>query len=673
MSSLINISRVIIVALCLLCPKIMLAQIDYDTNDNGLIEVSTLEQLNAIRWDLDGDGAVDSGDQATYGAAFPMAVGGTTYGAITCNGGCSGYELTTSLDFEDADGNGTADDPSKWSENCSGANCVTGTQADRITTGNIGWEPIGNNYTDATRFTAIFNGGSNTISNLYIDRTSADHVGLFGYTSSGAELTSLGIEGGSVKGNSSVGSLVGVSKSTISDCYAINITVTQTESFGNAGGLVGTNFEGTISACYATGAVMGTGVSANVGGLVGNKIKGTISACYATGNVMETERSNETGGLVGVSFDGKITACYAIGSVTASGANSRAGGLVGWNSSRIKACYATGTVMAPGTGAKAGGLVGKNNGGGITDSYFDHETAGADFTSSDNYAKSTSELRSPTDYDDNATPGDGSSIYENWNIDVDSNLSRGVDDATMVGDATPDDVWYFGTNIQYPVLKVDFDESGDATSAEFGDQPTTVSVNIAPVFVDAPYTFTQNEEVVIDTPVSGTTEIFATDADGDPLEYSLTNNEGGRFQIDPQTGIISNAEIIDYEALESLLQTNGITLVVQVSDNATPPNTAMANVTITITDVEESTFSVPSVESNIVVYPNPALDVVRLTGLSSTKRYAYSLYSLTGIEMLSGLLETGTIDISTLTEGQYVLVLLTEEKELLRTRLLIVK
>ena len=42
--------------------------VDYDADDDGLIEVSSLAQLNAIRWDRDGDGsAADTG----YAAAFP--------------------------------------------------------------------------------------------------------------------------------------------------------------------------------------------------------------------------------------------------------------------------------------------------------------------------------------------------------------------------------------------------------------------------------------------------------------------------------------------------------------------------------------------------------------------------------------------------------------------------
>ena len=43
-------------------------ELDYDGDNDGLIEVSTLAQLNAIRWDLDGDG---SATEPAYTAAFP--------------------------------------------------------------------------------------------------------------------------------------------------------------------------------------------------------------------------------------------------------------------------------------------------------------------------------------------------------------------------------------------------------------------------------------------------------------------------------------------------------------------------------------------------------------------------------------------------------------------------
>ena len=58
---------------------------DYDADGDGLIEINSLEQLNAIRYDMDGDGTVDSENQTAYGAAFPSAVG--DYSPISCGSG----------------------------------------------------------------------------------------------------------------------------------------------------------------------------------------------------------------------------------------------------------------------------------------------------------------------------------------------------------------------------------------------------------------------------------------------------------------------------------------------------------------------------------------------------------------------------------------------------------
>ena len=76
---------------------------DYDGDDDGLIEVTTVAQLNAIRWDLDGDGGVDpGGDASGYSDAFPNAVVSPLMGCATT--GCVGYELTADLDLADRRG-----------------------------------------------------------------------------------------------------------------------------------------------------------------------------------------------------------------------------------------------------------------------------------------------------------------------------------------------------------------------------------------------------------------------------------------------------------------------------------------------------------------------------------------------------------------------------------------
>ena len=450
------------------------------SDDATLINITTLEQLDAIRYDLDGNGVpIGTGsEQATYRTAFGL----TGMNNNICTGGCRGYELMNNLDFEDANGDGTAGDLSIWAKGA-GAAGVSGAVAE-------GWALIGyyNSSSDKAPYTATFDGRGHTISNLYINRPSTSYVGLFGLLGTllgtGGNVRNLGIEGGSLSGSDFVGGLVGANfGGTISACYA---TGNATGTGNNVGGLVGNNFpSGTISACYATGDATGAG---NVGGLVGNNFpSGTISACYATGNATGT--GNNVGGLVGNNDSGTISACYATGNVSGS---DFVGGLVGNNDSgTIRACYATGdatgfrsvgglvganfggtisacyaTGDASGSGF-VGGLVG-NNFGAITDSYFDSDTSNR--TDSDDYAKTTTQLQTPTAY---------AGIYSNWNIDVDNGLDVGVDNGTEMGDATADNPWDFGTNSEYPALRVDFDRSGTSSVAEFGTQPRTALLRVS--------------------------------------------------------------------------------------------------------------------------------------------------------------------------------------------------
>ena len=421
---------------------LLLAVAPLQAQDETLIDITSLEQLDAIRYDLDGDGT-PSGN-TTKKAAYRAAFGLTGTNNNTCTGDCEGYELTTDLDFEDdnsyADGSKDLD----WIDPDNGGTASTS-----------GWAPIGDT---SNPFEVIFEGNNNTISNIFIDRSSTNDVGLFSYAGSGAEIRGLGIEGGTVTGSEYISSLVGWNTGTIIDCYATEIDVTSSDY---PGGLVGYN-TGTITACYATGTVTAAGNSAYVGGLVGENNGGTITACYAKVDVETTGGGNaRVGGLVGNNpASSTIKACYATGTVTAAGTTPRAGGLVGYNTGTITACYATGEVTAGGTN-RARGLVG-NNSGTVNYSYFDSDASNRPAT--DDNAKTKAELQTPTAY------GTGTSIYKNWDVDVDNNLSIGVDNGQAAGDAGDDDPWDFGTGSDYPVLKVDFDRNGTAGVYEFGDQ-----------------------------------------------------------------------------------------------------------------------------------------------------------------------------------------------------------
>ncbi len=400
---------------------------DYDDDDDGLIDITTLAQLNAMRWDRDGEGDVAAGDAANYLLAFPNRDinAATRMGCPSpsdpSESPCKGYELRTDLDF-DTTGDDIADAPY------------------------ANWVPI-------PRYAAVFKGNNHTISNLTISgNTTLTDIGLFGFLFS------------------SFGSISGVGLKDVK----INVTVPGTSY---AGALVGKN-NGTVRSCYATGSVtvntMGSDIE--VGGLVGSSYSGyytdpEIAASWSSADVSATgPGAVHVGGLVGwlqgaALGSASIIACYATGSVSAIDSRSSpsiatqkyAGGLVGHmiassgQQASITASYATGPVSVPTwvwNSGSAGGLVGfiRDNST-ITDSYWDTETTGFadDSDSTPPEGKTTSELQSVTSY---------TGIYANWNVNVDG----------MTGN---DDPWNFGTSAQYPMLK-------------FGRAPQVPGVSVTP-------------------------------------------------------------------------------------------------------------------------------------------------------------------------------------------------
>ena len=425
----------------------------YDADGDGLIEIEYLEQLDAIRYDTDGDGWADEvRNTEKYDAAFPV-----TGSQLVCDEGCIGYELARSLDFDSA---------------ASYANGVN----QEWRTGN-GWRSIFN-------FQATLDGHGNAISNLYSNSRGESGGGRFGSGESGGLFHNIYGSSTVIKGISllnadvtqdfTVGALVGENRGTISHCYATgSVTSHSRDRSGDIGGLVGGNYRGTISYSYAEVAVTSSGKGERVGGLVGRN-GGTINNSYATGSV--TSSGDYVGGLVG-SNTGTVRGSYATGSVTSAG--NRIGGLVGYNShyeeeitSNIFDSYATGSVSGNGwvgglvgqngyspgnsgvitasyasgsvTGSRSvGGLIGYNYpGGSITDSYWniDATTTGVGNGSGTGAKGQTSgQLKGPT-----ADTG----IYANWNV-----LH-----------------WDFGTSSYYPVLKADINGDGIATWQEFGRQ-----------------------------------------------------------------------------------------------------------------------------------------------------------------------------------------------------------
>ena len=487
----------------------------YDTDGDKLIEISYLEQLDAIRYDPDGDGAADeSSDAAAYANAFPV-----TAGQSVCASGCTGYELANSLDFTSAGSYRSGAVNGLWTS----------------TGGGNGWTPIVHiNAADKEEaYDATFEGNGYNISNLYSRGDTEDrNTGLFASLGSGANVNHLGLVKVSITGGyNNTGALAARNDGAINNTFSTgavtgkgdvgglvgnngaNGELTNSHASGsvysledNVGGLVGDNFGsivrcysdsdvqgkknfvgglagyslGSISYSYASGRVEGGGnnlASGNaVGGLLGKNLGG-ITASYATGNV---SGKAEVGGLAGANI-GPITGSYASGSVSASG--NMAGGLAGKNNenqqgtSGVFSSYATGSVSG---GSYVGGLVGdnnaklensyskgavtgKNNAGGLlgfsstgmgslSASYWDTETSKISDPGGEEHKYGYGKTTSELQ-----TPTSATDIYRDWAASK----------------------WDFGTASDYPALKADMNNDGTATADEFGSQHSGASTPAA--------------------------------------------------------------------------------------------------------------------------------------------------------------------------------------------------
>jgi len=314
--------------------------------------------------------------------------------------------------------------------------------------GGKGFSPIGS---ASKRFTGSYDGQNHKIKGLYINRSSYDYIGLFGFVNK-ATILNLKVTNADITGNNHVGILAGAIENycTVQNCYSSG------SALGNnyLGGFIGENKGGVIENCNSSGDV--TGFSDYIGGLIGfNFTYATIDNCssecvvvgnyhvgglvgqnrdvsivknsYSTGNVNGS--LNNIGGLVGTnSGSSKIIYCYSSSSVSG---YENIGGLVGYNykSSIVQNCYSTGSIsgnidigglmgenalgsyinccysLGPVSGdSNIGGLLGYNFGLLITNSFWDRETSGQT-TSAGGTGKTTAELQTLSTFTDTDTEG----------------------------------------------------------------------------------------------------------------------------------------------------------------------------------------------------------------------------------------------------------------------------
>lgn len=197
---------------------------DVDSNSNGLIEIYTLQQLNAIRNRTSGEALEIQGEIKRSGC--PITISGKTV-----NQACLGYELMNDLNFDSNQDGILSEEDSYWNEG-------------------MGWEPI------QSAFVASFNGNGHKIKNLMINRPDLDKVGLFSELY-GGEIKGLSLTGSSmnISGRNKVGSFAGYASndSRIFESFSIGTISGQSEIGGLVGGAAGL----TIKACFTLGDIQG--------------------------------------------------------------------------------------------------------------------------------------------------------------------------------------------------------------------------------------------------------------------------------------------------------------------------------------------------------------------------------------------------------------------------------
>ncbi|GAA6145511.1 hypothetical protein [Thalassolituus maritimus] len=343
------------------------AYADVDIDNDGLIEISTLQQLDLMRYDLAGTSL--NGDSTGCPAT-----------------GCNGYELVADLDF-DTNGNGIAD------------------EGDQFWNGGEGWEAIGANRSEVF---SILEGNNHTISNLYANG-SGSYIGLFGFIRN-ADIRNLNIEDADLTGGR-----VGVLAALIGLSTVDRITVSgNLDGYSYSGMLAGHVQLSSVSNVQAKGTISSSsffGGYTPLGGVAGESNQSSFTNVEFTGELIGNEVTT-VGGIVGFSYrDTVITNAL----VTDSNLSAResVGGIIGDSFQKLTVTNAL-FIGNLSSGYSTSPIVGDlyNNGDDIdvTGSYWDSEVSGI-YTSAYGEARTTSELQCPT------IPGDtmcDASLYSDW-------------------------------------------------------------------------------------------------------------------------------------------------------------------------------------------------------------------------------------------------------------------
>ena len=155
-------------------------------------------------------------------------------------------------------------------------------------------------------------------------------------------------------------------------------------------------------------------------------------------------------------------------------------------------------------------------------------------------------------------------------------------DAENPDDANRDNV--------YDIIVTASDNTGGTTDTNQAVAITVTNVN------DNTPSFTSPATASVEENQTAAYTALATDADGDPLTYSLSGTDAGLFTIDPATGVVSFNEAPDVENPDDANGDNVYDIVVTASDNTggTPDTTQAVAITVTGVNDNAPVFTSPA-------------------------------------------------------------------------------
>ncbi|KAL4640550.1 protocadherin Fat 1 isoform X2 [Arapaima gigas] len=147
-------------------------------------------------------------------------------------------------------------------------------------------------------------------------------------------------------------------------------------------------------------------------------------------------------------------------------------------------------------------------------------------------------------------------------------------------------------------------EAADGGTPPLSDL-ATVSINLtdvndnSPVFSQDVYSAVVGEDTELGKSIMA---VVAEDADGpshNPVRYSIVSgNQGSPFTVDAVNGVLKVARQLDREKI------SGYTLIVQASDNGTPPRSSTTTINIDVSDVNDNAPTFSQTNYSIVIQEN---------------------------------------------------------------------